>query len=199
MKNALMVFIKNAEHGKVKTRLASSIGNEQALEVYKELLTHTLQVTKPVAANKYVFYSERIEDDDNWQRNNFVQQLQSGERLGERMSNAFQKVFELGNAKAVIVGSDCFDLTTNIIANSFDALDDNDVVIGPALDGGYYLLGMKQHQKLLFENIEWSTPTVLADTLELCKQHGLSYTLLPALSDIDTISDLKDYNRKKVL
>lgn len=199
MQNALLVFTKNAEPGKVKTRLASSIGDEQALEVYKELLTHTLQVTKPATANKYVFYSTKIEDNDNWQRNNFIQHLQNGHSLGERMSNAFQKVFELNNKKGVMVGTDCFDLTTNIIESAFDALDENDVVIGPALDGGYYLLAMKQHQKMLFENIEWSTGSVLADTLDVCKRNDLKYSLLPALSDIDTVSDLKDYNKKKLL
>lgn len=193
MENLIIVFTKNPTLGKVKTRLAKTIGDEKALEIFKLLMTHTLQVTSNATADKYVFYSDYIPENDVWKSKKFFQFLQNGNELGEKMSHAFSKSFENGYKQVVIVGSDCLDLTTELIHEAFENLKTNDVVAGPALDGGYYLLGMNAFYPTLFENKTWSTETVLKETLDDVIKMSKSYTLLKALSDIDEEKDLQNY------
>jgi len=188
----LIVFIKNPVLGKVKTRLASSIGEVEALTVYNKLLDHTLNISKPLSIDKVVYYSEFIPGDDVWSASGFNQELQQGDNLGERMMNAFIKAFQQRYERVAIIGSDCFDLTTNILTDAYDELNKGDVVVGPALDGGYYLLGMRSLHRELFLNKTWSTDTVLNDTLENIHELALSFSLLPLLRDIDTEQDLKE-------
>ncbi len=188
-----MVFIKNPVLGKVKTRLAKTIGEEKALNVYKMLLDHTHKVAKRVNTDKAVFYSDFINSDDVWKKDKFQQFIQNGNDLGDRMSNAFLKVFNMGYKKVVIIGSDCFDLNEDIISEAFSILEEHEVVIGPAKDGGYYLLGMKSHHEQLFKNKAWSTENVLLDTLLDLSNLNLSFKLLPTLSDIDQEKDLEKY------
>jgi rSAM/selenodomain-associated transferase 1 len=187
----LMVFIKNPVPGKVKTRLASSIGEAQALTVYNKLLDHTLNTSRSLPVDKVVYYSDFIPADDVWRTSGFSQELQQGDDLGERMMNAFIKAFQQHYEQVAIIGSDCFDLTKSILTNAFDELNKKDVVVGPALDGGYYLLGMKSLHQKLFLNKTWSTEKVLNDTLENIHELNLSFYLLPLLRDIDTEQDLK--------
>ena len=106
------------------------------------------------------------------------------------MSNAFSYTFQKGYDRVVIIGTDCPELTAGILMNAFAYLNNHDVVIGPAADGGYYLLAMKQHYSALFKNINWSTETVLEETLEICMENNLNYTLLPVLHDVDEERDL---------
>ena len=195
-KEALLIFAKNPEKGKVKTRLAATIGNEAALAVYTQLLSHTVAITGNLPMDKFVFYSSRIECEDVWDDKPYFKQLQKGNDLGERMNNAFAASFKKGYDSVVIIGTDCPELDEATIMNAFACLHFNDVVIGPAEDGGYYLLGMKQLHSTLFENIRWSTPTVLAETIEICKSHNLTYTLLPTLHDVDEEKDLSHLNVK---
>ena len=187
----LIVFIKNPVLGKVKTRLASSIGEVEALTVYNKLLDHTLNISKPLSVDKVVYYSEFIPGDDVWRTSGFNQELQHGDDLGERMMNAFIKAFQQRYERVAIIGSDCCDLTKNILADAFDELNKRDVVVGPALDGGYYLLGMRSLHRELFLNKTWSSDKVLNDTLENIRELALSFSLLPLLRDIDTEQDLK--------
>lgn len=191
--NLLMVFIKNPVLGKVKTRLAKTIGDEKALKVYRKLLEHTNQITKQVEANKAIFYSDFIDNDDFWLKEEFIKYTQEGELLGDKMSNAFAKAFNLGYKRVVVIGSDCFELNEEIISNAFKVLENNEAVIGPAKDGGYYLLGMQKHYKPLFENKTWSTENVLRDTLLDLATLNLTFKLLPTLSDIDEEKDLINY------
>ena len=188
----LIVFIKNPVLGKVKTRLASSIGEVEALTVYNKLLDHTLNISKPLSVDKVVYYSEFIPGDDVWTTCGFSQQLQHGGDLGQRMMNAFIKAFQQHYDAVTIIGSDCFDLTTDILTDAFDELNKRDVVVGPALDGGYYLLGMRSLHRELFLNKTWSSETVLDDTLENIRELTLSFSLLPLLRDIDNEQDLKE-------
>jgi len=196
-KNVLIIFAKNLFYGKVKTRLAASIGNDAALEIYKELLNHTRSIVQKINAGKIVFYSDKIEHRDEW-TGNILKAKQHGKDLGEKMMNAFKEMFFKGYAKAVIIGTDCPSLNEYIIVEAFERLNEKDIVIGPACDGGYYLLGMKKLYPHLFENIDWSTPHVLNETLYACNKNDLDYFLLPALPDIDEEKDLIHLKRANV-
>ena len=194
-KKALIIFTRNPELGKCKTRLAASIGDESALEIYKYLLQHTAKLSEKVKADKYVFYSESIKREDVWDATIFNKKLQQGNDLGERMENAFTELFELGYEKVIIIGSDLLDLSSDDVNEAFDFLNENDTVIGPAKDGGYYLLGMKNMHSKVFKNKEWGTSTVLENTLSDLKDSTIS--MLKELNDIDTFEDMKHYEQLK--
>jgi len=188
--NLLVVFAKNPELGKVKTRLAKTVGDKKALEIYLKLLEHTYAVADKTFADKAIFYSDKIEEFDILDYYKFPKFLQKGDDLGERMDRAIGEAFGQRYEKVVIIGSDCYDLTSVIVEDAFKLLDDHNVVIGPAFDGGYYLLGMDRHYSHLFKDKKWSTPDVLLDTILDPKKLTLSYTLLPTLTDVDEEKDL---------
>lgn len=188
MKQALIIFVRNPVLGKVKTRIAATIGNEDALKVYKHLLAYTNQITQPLPVAKFVFYADFVNDDDLW--NGYAKKLQHGTDLGERMKNAFDEIFNDGYSSACIIGSDCRQLTTKISEQAFSSLQAADCVIGPAADGGYYLLGMKAPLKNLFENIVWSSENVFAATRQIIYEKKLSHAELPILKDVDEASDI---------
>lgn len=185
----LIIFMKNPVRGKVKTRLAADLGEDKALEVYTDLLRVTREQASKVECVKHLWYSEKVEDDD-WEETQFHKHVQGEGDLGRKMLKAFEAVFELGAERMVIIGSDCPQITTEILETAFEKLDRYDVVVGPAKDGGYYLLGMKCPLPMLFKNKEWSTETVFADTILDLIDMGLSHYRLPELSDLDTIYDL---------
>ncbi len=191
-KSALIIFIKNPVLGKVKTRLAATLGDEKALQVYHTLLEHTRKVALETAVDRYVFYSDVIEEEDAWNSDDFTKQLQQGDDLGKRMHMALDAILKKHD-KAVIIGSDCPGLTTKILKSAFRMLDRANYVLGPVEDGGYYLLGMKQNSMTLFEDIEWSTKKVLDETLERVWKLEKTYALLPTLFDVDCE---EDWNRK---
>ncbi|MBI3518497.1 MAG: TIGR04282 family arsenosugar biosynthesis glycosyltransferase, partial [Bacteroidetes bacterium] len=122
-----------------------------------------------------------------------TQFLQNGKELGDKMGNAFVKAFNMKYKKVIIIGSDCLDLNENIISDAFKLLDEQEVVLGPARDGGYYLLGMRNYYPQLFKNKTWSSENVLLDTLLDLSNLNLSFKLLPTLSDIDVEKDLIHY------
>lgn len=188
----LLIFVKNPVPGTVKTRIARTVGNEQAVAVYKHLLAYTQQVTGSIphrkpAWKRIVYYGDFINPTDGW--GGYEKQLQTGADLGERMLNAFSAEFMAGANRVVIIGSDCLQIKTDHLKQAFQALDTHDVVIGPAADGGYYLLGMKQLHTFLLQNKPWSQPELLTQTLDDLKQNNLSYALLEPLSDIDEWDD----------
>jgi uncharacterized protein len=189
-KELLIIFIKNPELGKVKTRLAATLGPEKALIIYNQLLSHTRKITEKLPLPQALYYSDFIPAKDSWDSQVFRKQVQSGSNLGERMLRAFQEGFNQGYNRICIIGSDCFELTSEIILNAFKKLEEHDVVIGPAEDGGYYLLGMQELQPYLFANKSWSTEAVLQQTLDEIKLKGLSVALLPTLTDVDEEKDL---------
>ncbi len=189
-KKALIIFTRNPELGKVKTRLAKSIGDESALNIYKFLLKHTVKITEDLNVDKYVFYSETIRRDDIWDVDIFRKKLQSGNDLGEKMNNAFSEIFGMGYDKAIIIGSDMFDLEKKDLETAFDALQTNHFAIGPATDGGYYLLGMKELNPKIFQNKDWGTSTVLKETLNDLKDK--KFVLLEERNDVDYYEDIKD-------
>lgn len=197
-KNMLMIFVRNARIGRVKTRLAATVGNERALEIYIRLLDYTAEVCRSVHSDKAVFYADFIEEVDEFDIPVFQKYLQRGEDLGEKMKNAFVKSFAKGYEKVIVIGSDCFEINSKIIEMAFDSLNDHDIVAGPAKDGGYYLLGMKRLYSAFFENKIWSTSNVFLDTLLDIKQLNLTYYTLPVLNDIDEESDLPEELRNHV-
>lgn len=190
-KSILLIFTKNPELGKCKTRLASTLGDQKALTIYKQLLNHTKGFTEHVDADKHVYYSTSIPENDIWQAPSFKKKLQIEGGLGRKMSAAFEDSFNQGYSKVVIIGSDCAEINQNDIDLAFEALENKDVVIGPAIDGGYYLLGMRNFLSFLFENKSWSTPYLIDETISDLIKHNISYQLLEEKSDIDFEEDLK--------
>jgi len=193
-KNALIILMRNPQLGCVKTRLASQIGEKKALDVYNALLEYTRSIVAEIDASHFLFYSNFIDQEDSWDNTMFKKVLQEGDGFGNRMHKAFQLVLA-NHDKAVIIGSDCEELTADIIRNAFEKLSEYDIVLGPAKDGGYYLMGLKKIYPELFNNKKWSTSSVLKDTIKDVKGLGLRLFLLPILSDID---DLQDYQNSKL-
>jgi uncharacterized protein len=190
--DALIIFVRNAVLGKVKTRLAASIGDEMALRVYQKLLAHTRETCAQVDGQRLVYYSDHIDPEDSWGAGLFKKRVQSGADLGARMGNAFQTCFnQEKSTKALIIGSDCPDLTPKLLTQAFEALDQSDLVIGPALDGGYYLLGLRAYHAELFENMQWSTDQVASETIARAEKVNLKIHQLPVLRDVDELADLQ--------
>lgn len=189
---SIIIFIRNPVEGKVKTRLAKDIGDKNALKVYNVLLDHTRNISLNANADIRLFYDEYIVDKDEWNVENVYKHLQVSGDLGKRMSSAFDLVFSLGYASVLIIGSDCIELNTQHIELAYKQLETHDFVIGPAKDGGYYLLGMKKPETILFKNKKWSSTNVFNETLADLHFMNSSYFLLPTLSDVDTIDDLNE-------
>lgn len=193
----LMIFIKNPVPGRVKTRLAATIGDEAAMEAYLNLLAHTRAVALGSPADREVWYSSFIDPEDDWESGDFASELQIEGDLGEKMAHAFRQAFSQHEVqKALIIGSDCGELQAHHLASAFEALDSHDAVIGPAHDGGYYLLGLTEMVESVFQDKVWSTETVFRDTLASLEAAGKKVALLPTLSDVDYEADwlrVKDY------
>ncbi|PCJ98825.1 MAG: glycosyltransferase [Flavobacteriaceae bacterium] len=188
--NLLLIFTRNPELGKCKTRLAAVVGDKVALEIYRFLLQHTVKFSKNIKAQKEVYYSEEIWGNDIWDNDIFDKKLQQGLDLGERMSNAFKTGFKAGFNKIIVIGSDMYDLSTIEMDYAFEQLDTHDYVVGPAEDGGYYLLGMKTSTPNLFKNKDWGKETVLQDTLNDLTNRKVK--ILDIKNDVDHYGDIKD-------
>ena len=191
MKSLIIVFCKNPILGRTKSRLANKIGKHKALEVYKYLLTHTADCVKESGFSSAVFYSEFIPETDLWDNVAQHKVLQEVSDLGSRMHCAFQWAFNKGYDFVLIIGSDLWSLKPKDIDLSFKLLLTHDVVIGPAKDGGYYLLGLKQLKENIFKSMPWSTDQVLSKTLNALE--GNDVFLLEEKNDIDIIEDLEDH------
>lgn len=196
-KNLVMVFTRNPELGKVKTRLAKTIGEQSALNIYNFLLNHTETVIRNIDCDKAIYYSVKVRDNDIWDPSLYSKHLQQGKDLGKRMYYAFLDAFSEGYKKVVIVGSDLYDLQPKHIENAFRKLDSYEVVIGPSEDGGYYLLGMKTIHSQVFTTKEWGTSTVFENTINDLQNE--SVFLLEELNDIDVYVDIMDIEELKQL
>ena len=187
---ALVIFVRNPILGQVKTRLAKDIGDERALAIYIQLLEHTLKITRGLSFRKFVYYADEVSDYDLWSVPGYTKRKQNGVNLGERMLNSFKELFDQGFTRIIIIGSDCLQLQTENLQEAVALLESNAAVIGPASDGGYYLLGLTKLYPDLFVNKPWSTDQVFAKTINDFNNQGISYALLEELSDIDTVADL---------
>jgi len=197
---ALAIFCKTPEKGSVKTRLAASVGDQKALEIYLDLLNITDEETRPFSSSRHLFLTSALEDSVEKMQSTLQQQdlftdpktkfvIQQGEGLGQRMSRAFEKLFQY-HQSVVLIGCDLPELTSILITQAFEALQNNDLVLGPSCDGGYYLIGLNKETPDLFKEISWSTEKVLKQTLEKAERLSLKVQLLDRLRDIDTIEDL---------
>nr|MBC7613140.1 TIGR04282 family arsenosugar biosynthesis glycosyltransferase [Pseudopedobacter sp.] len=191
-KHAIIIFLKYPELGRSKTRLAANVGNEKALEVYKELLAHTNLISKELNCDKYLFYDKVTPNKMPWGDDIYHTAYQLDSDLGGRMQNAFSQLFEKGYERIVIIGSDCYDLTQQIIEEALEKLKNKDVVIGPAKDGGYYLLGLTQLIPQLFTGVKWSTEEVFSSTTKALDSLNIGYDTTAVLSDIDVYEDLPE-------
>lgn len=191
--NLLIIFMKNPIPGKVKTRLGKDLGMEKAAEIYTQLMDYTKSIAAPVQADVEVWYGDQINPNDLWNEEGFIKKQQSGADLGERMKNAFAQGFSSGYSRIIIIGTDCPELDTGLLEQAYTELDEHDVVYGPANDGGYYLMGMKELLLPLFILKSWSEESVLAESINDLDQMEKEYILLPELTDIDTIEDLKKF------
>ena len=195
-KKLLIIFVKNLVLSKVKTRLAKSIGDERAFQVYKQLVEITEKATQNVKAEKHIYFSDAIIE-EKWQKT--TKFVQKGTDLGEKMQNSIEKGFKDGFDKIILIGSDLPDISAQIIKKGFDELTKNEVVFGPAEDGGYYLVGMTKPHFFIFQNKAWSTDDLLETSLKELQQNEVDFSLLETLNDIDTFEDLKQtslYNGK---
>jgi len=199
MKRGLIIFIKNPVLGKAKTRLAATVGDNKALEVYHDLLNHTRKVALAVNADRLLFYSDSVDNNDQWSLDDFKKYLQADGDLGDKLKQAFAQGFENGYDQLVVVGSDCPVLSAAHIEKAFEDMSKSEdssaskVVIGPSQDGGYYLLGMRKYYYHIFENKPWSTEKLFKSTVAELEERKVRFSLLEELYDIDTEEDLKKW------
>lgn len=183
----VIVFVKNIRLGTVKTRLAKTIGDYGAVEVYSELVKITENATANLEFDKRIYFSDAIID-TKWKHD--FKTVQEGADLGERMLNAFKEGFDADYKNIVLIGSDLPDISATHISKGVEALSSCEVVFGPAEDGGYYLVGMSKLNEAIFKNKPWSQSHLLEETLQELHKLNLSFSILDRLNDIDTYEDL---------
>jgi rSAM/selenodomain-associated transferase 1 len=193
----LLFFIKNPEKGNVKTRLASAMGDEKAVKLYKRFLLEMLSTLNRGTFLFYLcFYPEHsLKDLKRWLGDHYLYTPQYGENLGEKMKNGFVEAFAMSFKRVVLIGSDIPDLPLEFIEEAFTSLNEKDAVIGPSIDGGYYLIGFsdKSFSPQVFEGVPWGQETVFKKTMKLLEREGKTVHTLQPLRDIDTIKDLQNY------
>ena len=192
LERILIVFVRYPEAGCVKTRLAKTIGKKEAATVYRLFVELLLKRSDNMSSERLIFYApaNRRNKVANWLDDGSRLYHQKGDNLGQRMCNAFRFAFAEGARKTVIVGTDIPLLSREVILTAFEELENRQCVIGPSLDGGYYLLGLSHFDGKIFQNIHWGTDKVLNQTLGIVQRLGLTYSLLEEYSDVDDIEDL---------
>lgn len=198
MKRYLIIFAKEPEKGRVKTRLAGHLSQVERLKLYKQFLKNTLSLVRDIKHCRRI-----IAYDSDGKTPSFLKKIapdfefyrQKGKNLGERIFDAF-KAFSAANTETVIIGSDSPGLPGGYINRAFKELNKKDLVLGPAYDGGYYLIGLKKPYRGVFEGIEWSLSSVFDKTLKKAKKLKLKIAVLDFWYDIDTPQDLQ-YLKKR--
>ena len=197
LEKALIIFGKSPVPGKVKTRLAEEIGDIQACNIYRQLLFYTFDMADE--CNAYVVACLPEKDDHVLEAvpySTYLQQVHGD--LGDKLRLASKELFNRGFEKVICIGSDCADISSKHIQIAYDKLDTHDIVIGPAEDGGYYLIGMTEPSPYLFTNKSWSTKQLLDETLESIKEVDNTVFMLEKLSDIDYLSDLEKTKNRRI-
>ena len=200
-KKSLIVFTRYPEKGKTKTRLIPAIGAQKAADFQRQMTEHTMktvaQTQTDVDFQINIFFNGGSQDlMQNWLGTQYSYQPQEDGDLGQKMYSAFEDNFKQGSQQVVIIGIDCPSLSSQILSEAFSALEDNQMVIGGADDGGYYLLGLSQLEKSLFENINWGTSEVFSKTMTIAQNLNYKIYQLPVLKDIDRPEDLKLWHNK---
>lgn len=195
MRERLIIFTRYPEPGKTKTRLIPVLGVEGAATLQRQMTEHKLAEVKKLQAVSQLSVevhfaggNEQLMQD--WLGSSIIYQQQSEGDIGCRMGSAFQASFEAGMNRVVLIGTDCPDLNAQLLAQAFQSLEQHDLVLGPAEDGGYYLIGLRRLIPELFIGISWSTAEVLQQTQSIARNLSLSVAYLPLLSDVDRPEDL---------
>jgi len=193
-KETVLVFLRAPEKGRVKTRLAAKLGETKALNLYKKFVHRTLVAVETSGLNHTICFfpaGKRVLV-ENWLGMNHIFLPQKGLDLGQRMGNALSAAFDQGATKAILVGTDVPGIGAHHLLEALNILNVKDVVIGPSLDGGYWLIGFQRGRFCpdLFCKVDWGSDTVFSATMEKCRVAGLAPGILPALQDIDTLEDL---------
>jgi len=193
----VILFVKFPERGKVKSRLAQDMDGDIIQRFYECMVLDAIDMLKQAGTPFRICFDppdaqERVRQ---WLGQTYLYMPQIGGNLGERMKQAFSIVFSEGVDEALLIGSDIPALTTILIDEAFQSLSDRDSVIGPANDGGYYLIGFKKITFVpgIFHAMAWSTNTVFRETVRRLKETSLTVHLLPELTDIDTREDVEAF------
>jgi uncharacterized protein len=187
----LIIFTRYPIPGQAKTRLIPALGAAGAAQLQRRMTRQTIATAQQTPHSIQIqFCGGTIDELRSWLGDKFIYAAQADGDLGDRMVQAFDQGFAAGHDRVVIIGTDCPGIDRTILNQAFTALESHDLVLGPATDGGYYLIGLRRRIPALFDAIAWSTATVRAKTLEIAMELNLAYTLLPELSDIDRPEDL---------
>lgn len=194
-KSIVLLFIKAPVKGRVKSRLAAAIGDDAALELYKNFVSDVVEMLKDTGHSfRICFYPASAGASvSRWLGHGHQYMPQDGNDLGERMERGFSRVFSEGFTRAVLIGSDIPDLKKSVISKALDSLEKSDAALGPAADGGYYLIGFNRNsfRKELFRGIPWSTRKVFEETVNMMRTKSLTIHFLPEWEDVDSLADLK--------
>nr|WP_208492325.1 TIGR04282 family arsenosugar biosynthesis glycosyltransferase [aff. Roholtiella sp. LEGE 12411] len=195
LKQHLIIFTRYPEPGKTKTRLIPALGTHGAANLQRQMTEHTIFQVKELQKASAVSVEVRFAGGDwqlmqDWLGFSLVYQLQGEGNLGDRMARSLLDAFQSGAEKVIIIGTDCPDVNAQILATAFEQLQVFELVLGPAIDGGYYLIGLRQPIPELFVNIEWGTAQVFQKTVEIAQLLNLSSVYLPTLADVDRPEDL---------
>ncbi|WP_446007903.1 TIGR04282 family arsenosugar biosynthesis glycosyltransferase [Candidatus Electrothrix sp.] len=199
----IILFTRYPRAGKVKTRLIDRLGPQGAATLHDQLTRQVINTIQPVLQARQVqlrvaYCGGSAEEMRSWLGSDILLQVQEGNDLGERMADAFVRAWQQGAERVVLIGSDCPGINPSIIESGFKYLETHDLVLGPAADGGYYLIGLRNsvqgQYRILFQDIDWGTGQVLQQTLNQAQKAGFSFALLPELYDIDRPEDLVHLN-----
>lgn len=189
MKTALIILVHDSVPYTVKTGKIDTISEQESLAMRRQLLVHTQRVTIDLAADKFLFINASSGGNEIWNQGRYVKRMQRGRSTGEIILNAFETVFSLGYSKVVMISSDNIETEATHLEHAFENLNSYDIVIGPAQEGGYYLLGMKKMHSLLFKHKAWNTIVLLQQTLDDIIQLRLTYHLQQVLNDVEEEKD----------
>ena len=195
MSETLIIFSRYPEPGKTKTRMIPTLGARGAAQLQRQMSEHTLNTARQLLADRNVsievhFAGGTVQLMSQWLGQDLQYVKQVAGDLGCKMRSAFERAFNSGDRRVVVIGIDCPDIDRTILNNAFDLLQERDLVLGSAEDGGYYLIGLNHLIPQLFQNIDWGTDLVLKQTTEIAQKCSLNYDVLPTLADVDRPEDL---------
>lgn len=202
-RTSLNIFAKAPVLGTVKTRMSPPLSPAQCLRLHEALLSHTLSRMRPIIASGVEAslcltgtLKQALEQAARMEARGFEVDVQRGAHLGERLGHALATRFNQGFSKAIFVGSDCPELGAKTVRDAIGALNRQEVVIGPAQDGGYYLIGFAACLPEILQGIPWGTAAVCETTLDRLRRRGVGWTLLERQADLDTFADLEQFFRQ---